>query len=337
MGREIVSFINRQINTKESVEILDVYKLLYQSCYLTNHLVGAKAKDYLTSEIDKIISLDSIELLYEYISECAIRVNLIPYKNICLKDDKNLDYLFNAFLKSSMEKTNKNIYEEFKYIKDSNFVDNRVMQKMIDINEKWGFLPHHSNIYKEKNNCYYRVIHEKYLSVEMRVKKLQTFIDSINSTKRVIIAGEGRCGSGKTTITSKLNNVTVINVDTFFSENKEERLNFSLLTDVLKKIKDPSNNTIEYDSYCCRENRRVHKLVKLNNVVIIEGVYSYDAKVRSLYDKLVFFVSSKETQQKRLFERENEYYYNKYMNNWIPREEEYFDKNDYIISADILI
>ena len=74
-------------------------------------------------------------------------------------------------------------------------------------------------------------------------------------------------------------------------------------------------------------------------LLIIEGVYSYHYKLRDFYTHLVYLNVSKETQNERLKNRcgENKLLYNKFINTWIPNEENYFNNNDIISKADIII
>ena len=79
----------------------------------------------------------------------------------------------------------------------------------------------------------------------MKVFQLQNFINSF--TDFTIFALEGKCTSGKSTISNKLNNVTIIDVDDFFlpiNKKTSERLNeiggnidYDLYEQCLKQIK----------------------------------------------------------------------------------------------------
>ncbi len=330
MGKEIVSYVKRHLMKYPKMETIDVYKMLFQETFLNGHLVSEKAYDYLLSESNSCSLKENS--LYEYISSSVIRVNIYPYKKYF-----SLEKLFSSFLLSSKEKTKKNIFQEIEYVNEKRLCDNRVLSSLCNIGVGNNLIPTHSNIYKKYYQPSYRVIHNKYLDLDIRVLKLKIFLMGLsekNKGKRLILACEGICGSGKTTITNMLDDVTVIHVDDFFPESTNERLNFNSLEKVLKEAK--TNNHLTYMAYDCHQKKYVKKEYDVKNIVLFEGVYSYDKQIRKYYDFLVYFVCTSDIQKQRLEEREKEgikMFYDK----WIPRENKYYDEYDFILHSDILI
>ena len=92
----VVSYVKREIKKYPFIETMDIYKMLYQSVYLTGHLVNNKlnkVKDYLVNESKQLVKYNN-GLLYEYISNDVVRINLKEY----LEFDE-LEKLFDKYSK----------------------------------------------------------------------------------------------------------------------------------------------------------------------------------------------------------------------------------------------
>lgn len=331
LNNEIKLYIRRHINKYPKMETIDVYKLIYQAAYLTGHLINNQAYDYLLKEcLKKHVDLVHNEL-YEYITSDVARVNLHEYiKEYDIKD------LFELFKKSSENNYSDRFLDYVKIAKDMLVCDNRIIDYLVTDGEVNKTIPSHSLIYKSNYLPSYRLVKAELLNINLRLNKLQKYIDSIKDKK--IIALEGRCGSGKTSITKMLKGVTIIHIDDFFDETQKDRLNYDLVIELLNKIKNKQyHDKVTYKAFNCREWKYEQKEVILENVIIFEGVYSYSEEIRDYFDNLIYFVVSKEEQLKRLSKRESEKYLEKYLNIWIPREEEYYRSFDFISKADILI
>lgn len=341
-----ISFVKRQMKKYPFIENMDIYKMIYQTVYLSGHLLSSNVYQYLQKEIQDI-SINNLRSncdLYEYISNEVVRINLVPYLNYINKSKKkeliDLTDLNNKFIESSKIKIDKDINEEIKIIKDANIVENKVVCKLNDMNSVRNILPVHSNIYKNHYQTHYRIIHSSLLDVDIRVNKLNDFINSLSD--KSIIAVEGRCASGKTTITNQLESinksVTVIHADDFFSPNKSDRLDFNRLIKLIETIKkEKENKVIEYEVYDCKTKSYYNKNLTIKKYIIIEGVYSFDERLREYYDKMIFFIVDKQTQKNRLEQRCNKELLEKFNCIWIPREEDYYNKYDFILKADSLI
>ena len=120
----------------------------------------------------------------------------------------------------------------------------------------------------------------------MKIKQLQNYINSFNDF--TIIALEGKCASGKTTLTHLLKDVTIIDVDEFFLRKElktKERLDeiggnidYDLYEQCLKKIKQ--NEYITYTIFDCQTQSYKEKTIYITNKVLLVGVYSYHPNVR---------------------------------------------------------
>lgn len=306
-------------------ELTDYFKQIYQSEFAGGHLITDinQSLTYLECELQNSFSDSS--LLYEYISDNMVRINIHPFIKLY-----NIQKLNDMFYSSSLIKQqNNNVHNK------CNSLRTLFINKKIDDFEQTPIPFHHSTSYNKNYNPHYRVIDSSLLSLDIRTNKLQLFLDNLPKDKLTVIALEGRCASGKTTISNNIKNATIINADDFFSKN--DVLDFELLYKLLSQLE--IKKTVTYKVYSCSTNEYYFKTIKkVEPIVIIEGVYSYHPKIRKYINRLVYVETTKKLQYERLKQRtENLQIYNKFINVWIPREEKYFNENTYIIDADIII
>jgi len=166
----------------------------------------------------------------------------------------------------------------------------------------------------------------------------------------LILAIDGRCASGKTTLAEligKKYDCNVFHMDDFFlqpSMRTPERLRVPgenvdherFLTEVLLPVyyKEP----VRYRRYNCHEGRMeaaVEVPVKALNV--IEGSYSLHPDLFSYYGVKVFLDVSEEEQRTRILRRNGEAFARRFFNEWIPMEESYFSAYHIREKADMII
>lgn len=324
------SFIKYHIKKYPMMETQDIVKLIYQSYFGPGHFIPSLefVKKYYDTEIKKMENIKN-ENLYEHIGNNFARVNIKVY-NDYFKDNKIIEYFYNSSLQ---DYNNQNSINKFKnellYINNDGFLNTYNYEST-----------HHSDIYNKLYKPHYRVINTSFITLEMKVKQLQNYIDSFNDF--TIFALEGKCGSGKTTICNYLQNVTIIDVDDFFLKvelKTKERLNeiggnidYELYEQCLKMIKPDS--TITYKIFDCHTQKYLDKTVTIKNKVLLVGVYSYHQKVRSYIDKLCYLIVDDNVQLERLKNREN---YERFVKEWIPLENIYYQSYDFIGKADLII
>ena len=324
------NIINYHLRKYPKMTTQDIVKLLYQSYFGPGHFI---------KDLDYAISYYSIELknsspnkfdnLYEHIGNNHIRMNIHQYHQFLNNKD-----LINMFYESSLFNYDKDaLMKQFKYylsgIPNDSFLDTYFYTNV-----------HHSITYNEIYNPHYRVINTNFLTLDMRKIQLQNYLDNINEF--CIIALEGKCASGKTTITKDLNNVSIIDVDEFFLRKElktKERLaeiggniDYDLYEECLKKIKP--NSTITYTIFDCSTQSYKEKTIDIKDKVLLVGVYSYHQKVRKYINKLIYLLVNKEDQLERIMKRELR---DRFINEWIPLEETYYSSFDFISSCDLII
>lgn len=166
----------------------------------------------------------------------------------------------------------------------------------------------------------------------------------------LVIGIDGRCGSGKTTLSLKLKEILdcqIIHLDHFFlqaHQRTKERLNevggnFDYERFIIE-VKNPllNNKDIIYKRFSCSSMRLEEDIyINRNKIIIIEGTYSFHPLINEIYDIKIFVDINKEEQIKRIRDRDGEFFLNKFINEWIPKEEAYFSKFNIVDNVDIII
>lgn len=182
-------------------------------------------------------------------------------------------------------------------------------------------------------------------------KELISLIEAMLKSKKkdIIIAIDGRCASGKTTLGEKLKTAfagNLFHADDYFLrpfQRTEERLalpggNFDkerFTEEIIAGIlsgKDFSYTPFDCSLLALGEKREV----KRNRLSIIEGSYSCHPEISESYDMKVFVTTDKATQESRILSR-NKDKAPMFFSKWIPLEEKYFSYFGIEESCDYLI
>ena len=181
---------------------------------------------------------------------------------------------------------------------------------------------------------------------------VRTVADAICALRRdkesLLIAIDGRCASGKTTLAAQLQQIyrcPVIHMDHFFlrdAQRTEERLRTPgenidherFLEEVLLPLRE--NGTCVYRPYDCG----VHQLSKpiailKSDLYIVEGSYACHKALRDYYDLRVFLSVEPEEQLLRITSRDGDEKATVFRSKWIPLEEAYFAAFDVAAHCDL--
>lgn len=155
--------------------------------------------------------------------------------------------------------------------------------------------------------------------------------------KSLVLAIDGPCGSGKTTLANRLSalfeDCQVIHADDFFLQPHQrttQRLTEPggnldrerLLTEVLSHL-----NSLEpfiYHRYDCQTGLMQPQKVKPASLAIVEGAYSQHPLLRPYYDLTVFLTVDSDIQLSRLRARVPAKQLLRFEQEWIPMEQAYF-------------
>ena len=298
----------------------DIIKLIYQETLGPNHIIINKndVTNYILKELEE--NNNSSNNLYEYLGTNYVRMDIHKYYQYF----NSLDLFVDLFFKSQSSNQDLSLLKETL----NNFLSKEDLKD-------YNYLPvSHSDVFRNTYLPHYRIIKSSLLSVEHKVIQLDNYLSLLPS--KSIISLEGRCASGKTTITSKLKHkYTIIPIDDFFlpiNLKTKERLNeiggninYELIKKTLIELKQGLKHNLEvfsYSAFDCSKQEYYTKEIILKDKVILEGVYSASIYFRELIDKIAYLFVDKETQLKRINNRSLK---DKFINEWIPLEEKYFE------------
>lgn len=152
----------------------------------------------------------------------------------------------------------------------------------------------------------------------------------------IIIAIDGRCAAGKTTLSKELSkqlSCNLIHMDDFFlpSQKKTKKrlsetggnIDYERFYDeVISAIK--SGKQFTFRPYSCSQEKLIEPItIEPKPITIIEGSYSLHPFFGDYADLKIFMDISPLEQEKHLKMR-NEQLFERFKNEWIPMEERYF-------------
>ena len=156
--------------------------------------------------------------------------------------------------------------------------------------------------------------------------------------KTYLVAIDGRCASGKTTLAAllqkQIQDCYVVHMDHFFlreEQRTKERLEIPggnvdherVLADVLQPLK--AGKEAQYRVYDCGK-KALGESVRImpGSIVIVEGSYSCHPALQACYDLRIFLTTDKEEQMNRIQKRNGPTAAEIFRSKWIPLEEMYF-------------
>lgn len=173
--------------------------------------------------------------------------------------------------------------------------------------------------------------------------------DKSENNSNLLVAVDGPCASGKTTLSEALKNefnCNIIPVDDFFLQPHQrtaERLNTTggnfdrerFLKEVILPLK--SGKAFSYKPFDCKKLALSTPVeIQIKPITFVEGVYSCHPELWDFYDYRIFIKTDKETQLKRL-EKRSPALLNRFISEWIPMEEKYFSTFDIENKCDLII
>ena len=153
---------------------------------------------------------------------------------------------------------------------------------------------------------------------------------------RLLLAIDGRCGCGKSSLAAELAETfggNVFHLDDFYlpsdarEENWQERPAGNMDLERFRgEVLEPlqRGQAVAYRAWDCRDGRfRETREIPFRPLSIVEGSYSQHPALRTCYGLCLFVTASPETQRARLRAREGERFA-AFEALWIPLEERYF-------------
>ena len=175
-------------------------------------------------------------------------------------------------------------------------------------------------------------------------------IDALLEEKRIVtVAIDGGSASGKTTLAGLLAEIydcNVFHMDDFFlpQERKTpERLSEPGGNVDYERFADEVSSRLEigsgfsYRPYDCKTGRyKDAVLVSPKALSIVEGVYCLHPALGDIYDLKLFLKTDEDTQLTRIRQRSGEAMLKRFVTEWIPLENIYFEALDIEQSCDLI-
>ena len=165
-----------------------------------------------------------------------------------------------------------------------------------------------------------------------------------------VVAIDGSCASGKTTLAASLANqlgMQVINMDDFFllpEMRTEERLSQAggnihyerFVDEIIGGIK--SGREFSYRIFSCKKGGfNGTAVINPQKPIIIEGAYALHPEIPDIYDLKIFLDADLETRLERIEKRNGTEGLEIFKSKWIPMENRYFEAFDIMNKCDIVI
>lgn len=323
-------------NRYPQMQVQDYIKMIFQNNFGSDHLCVNPdiVHDMLTKEWKRISPEDSE--LFTDIGNGFCRINLAPakYKNI---HPELIEKIF-FFSSNGQTKNMEHFYidiSELKSLCNENLIPVKAQEIdnfIIEWENNGRKAVSHSSIFRENYNPSYRIAKYKYAQ----------FIPLINeiydTTENVVIAIDGRCASGKSTLSDILKEFfecNIIHADDFFlplekrttKRYSEAGGNFDyerFNDEVINGIK--SGKAFSYRKFVCSKkdfDGEINIIPK--RVTIIEGSYCMNPHIEDIYNIKVFVTTSYDEQLSRIEKRNGIKFLEDFKTKWIPYEEKYFD------------
>jgi len=188
------------------------------------------------------------------------------------------------------------------------------------------------------------LIYNEYKDVFDVIKNL------LKDNEKLVIAIDGRCGGGKSTLVSLLKeqfDCNIFHMDDFFlpfEMKTAERLRKAgenvhyerFEEEILKPLQN--DTSVTYRQYLCNIGEfSQHIKVEPKNITIVEGSYSLHPKLRNYYDYKIFITVDSKVQYERILKRNGKEKLQDFLNKWIPMEEHYFAELDVRNQCDLIL
>lgn len=177
-------------------------------------------------------------------------------------------------------------------------------------------------------------------NIDETAKSIVEFINkNFSGKENILVAIDGCCAAGKTTLASVLQEKTganLVHMDDFFlrpEQRSKERLSQPggnvdyerFETEVLKPLREHTDfSYAPFDCHTMQLKERISIFPK--KITIIEGSYSCHPALANYYDVKIFLSVDEAKQKSRIEERNGADALNVFLQRWIPMEEKYFEK-----------
>lgn len=337
-----------QAEAHPALQPQDAVKLCYQAAFGAEHLLTAveEAGKWFQREWAAVPVTE--EPLFELLNEGVCRMNLGAWKREGLPGE----WLWKLFVHSRYQQGDAGIFTKYlEQVKDLAshgnlpFTQEEYNSYLESYLQKGLHPVHHSNRYREQEHPSYRLVSCGQLQL---LPVLRGIWKKTSWCEHPVIAIDGRCASGKSTLAARLAQITgasVVHMDDFFLPQELR---------VPSRLAQPGGN-IHYERFraevlpylgkrqdfayarfdCGRMQLGEKRTVAGGKGQIVEGTYSCHPALGEYMDIRVFTDVEEQEQLRRIEQRNGIEAAEVFRTRWIPMEESYFDACGIREAADI--
>ena len=171
----------------------------------------------------------------------------------------------------------------------------------------------------------------------------------LENKDRVVVAIDGQSGSGKSTLSEDLVKELgglLVHMDDYFLPPKmktKERLSQSGGNVHFERLKSELLINLDQEElflrkYNCMSNELEEtQTFKNKKLIIIEGVYSLHKELRDFYDYKILLKVSLDVQLQRIEKRSGSFMLKRFIKEWIPLENHYFETEKLENISDVIL
>ena len=346
--------LQKQYERYPKMQIQDMVKLIYQNEFAGGHLI--------TNEMDSLQRLKQeyrdvkskgifFDTLFENIGNNLCRFHLAGLKKISV----NVETV-NRFFVNTANSTHGNVrhFEKKLEMLRQCCRDGALPYSLETLDaylfayRNQGYPPvSHSNEYRIAYSPAYRIVKKEYC------KNVEVFsrIDLLLKEKEtVIVAIDGNSAAGKSTLAALIQGVydcNVFHMDHYFlrpEQRTKERLQEiggnvdyeRFYREVIAGLK--SGEAFQYQLFDCA-GMTLDETVSVNphRLNIIEGAYSMHPTLIDNYDFKIFIHVEVEEQSSRILKRNGTFMHKRFLQEWIPMENRYFQGMDIMGKSDLIL
>lgn len=331
-------------------EITDIVKLVFQNEFGGGHLISDEKvslerlrKEIGNTEFNKGIPFS------EDIGNGISRLNLANLRPNITAEAINLCFIASAKeIVGTKDSFENKISEIYKLCRENLLPFGvKELDQYMEKYRNAGYPPvSHSEKYRSSYKPAYRILKNEYIDLLEAV----TLIEKVARREKVLVAIDGRCASGKTTLAEKLKrifNCAIIHMDDFFLPFEKrtherlaepggnidyERFEKEILNSFHKSA------VFSYGVFNCNSGKiESERVIKPSNIIITEGSYSLHPKFSDSYNVKIFVSTDSDTQIERIKARNGEKMLKMFKDKWIPMEENYINTFHIDQIADIIL
>ena len=334
LREQLLNFYHRYPLMREQ----DFVKLIFQSEFFGGHLIKNEMDAFLRLQNEAETCTKNLPFDKEPPNDDFLgmtRVNIRPF----VKENKDLFLLNKIFAKSSqlangtLEGLNQklDVLLDLASVKKIDLSYFSLKRFIGEYRSKGYPLQSHSSAVKMNYFPAYRVVKKEYWQLFDAIFLINRFL---SMRLNVVVAIEGNSGTGKSFFANALQKYYgcgVICADDFFlpaQMRTQERLatiggniHFERLAETLKKLK--TFRDFDYLAFDCATQTYTQKTYTASPVNIVEGCYSLHPALKDFYDIAILVTADKATRQQRIFLRDGEETFQRYLQEWIPKEDEF--------------